>query len=406
MRRIILSVALIALSLTVANLVTAQPPVRLVPASAEQQYRQAFPAVDDEDIAELLASDDLVFYTEREIPKAYQNDNTFHSPYYNISGEPDPFGNGNREFPWNEAGGAHNVRNLEVFRFIKFPKKKDGSYWPVVYWNERLPVTFRDGNGSTWRWRYPNGTVIGELMGIKHKNGYTYPFELRLRMREGSEWGVDVFRPFPTADDLAKRVKELRPEWQRDPELSRLMSHLTQDWKFPTVTMRDNSGRGFSTTAKVHPLPAINDDDLVARLLVETRWYSALGEDWKSDAEKGAVTAPTVNPGTGFHIVPERYAAHGFGVDRYECIQCHQHTNKAVAAFTPNRGWYGRIRGSDGIFSFHPIARSSISGNGSRIQVRMNPALVSAGLVERYNPSRHPKEMYTGLDSDFYKEGQ
>ena len=125
----------------------AQPPVRLVSPQQEAQYRQAFPAVYDEDIAKLLASDDLVFYTEKEIPKAYQNGNTFHSPYYNISAEPDPFGNGNREFPWNEAGGAHNVRNLEVFRFIQFPKDKNGRYYPLIYWNERLPVTFRDGNG-------------------------------------------------------------------------------------------------------------------------------------------------------------------------------------------------------------------------------------------------------------------
>lgn len=392
--------------LVTAAFVDAQPPARLVSPQQEQQFRAALPAVYDDEVQEILASDDLVFYTEREMPKAYQHDNGFHSPYYNISGEPDPFGNGNREFPWNEAGGAHNVRNLEVFRFIKFPKRKSGGYYPLIYWNERLPATFRDGNGSTWRWMYPNGTVIGELMGIKHSNGYTYPFELRLRYREADEWGVDVFRPFPTAKDLAKEIEKLKPAWNRDPELSRLMSALNNDWKFPTVTMRDNSGKAFNHTVKVHPLPAINDDDLVAKLLIETRWSSALGEEWKSDAEKGAVTAPTVNPGTGFHIVPERYAAHGFGVDRYECIQCHKHTNRAVSTFTANRGWYGRVRGSDGIFSFHPIDRRSIAGNGSQLQVRMNPTLVSAGLVERYNPERHDRTHYRLLDKDFYHEGR
>lgn len=51
----------------------AQPPVRLVSPQQEAQYRQAFPAVYDEDIAKLLASDDLVFYTEKEIPKAYRS---------------------------------------------------------------------------------------------------------------------------------------------------------------------------------------------------------------------------------------------------------------------------------------------------------------------------------------------
>ena len=52
------------------------------------------------------------------------------------------------------------------------------------------------------------------------------------------------------------------------------------------------------------------------------------------------------------------------------------------------RDWYGRIRGSDGIFSFHPFDPNSISGNGYPAPVRMRDELVSSGVIERYDALR------------------
>lgn len=383
-----------------------QPPVQLVSPAKEAVFRQAFPTVDNDEIHAILTSPDLVFYTEEEMPKAYQNANTFHSPYYNISGEPDRFGNGNREFPWGIAGGTHTVRNIEVFRFVKFPRRPGGGFWPMVYFNQQLPAKHRDGNsGSTWRWMYPDGTVFGELLGMREANGYTYPFELRLRIREGGNWAVDCYRPFPTAADLVDRIQK-EPNWQDTPSLSKLVQHLEGDFAFAKVRLRDRSGKGFDQTSYVDVLPPINDPDLVARLLVETVWRSALAEDWRKAQNNQAVNAPTVNPGTGFHIVPEGYSAYAFAVDRVDCMQCHEHTNRAVSTFEFNRGWYGRIRGSDGILSFHPIARQSISGNGSRLVVQINPKLSQSGLAERFDTTRHPSSVYVRLDPDFYQEGQ
>lgn len=384
----------------------AAPPVDLVAPQVAEQYRQAFPAVDDAAVANLLLADDLIFYTENEIPKAYQHANSFHNPMYNIAAQPDPFGNGNREFPWADPGGITGTTNVDVFRFVRFPKRADGTYWPVVYWNQPLPDYGRDGNGSSsWRWRYPNGTVFGELLGMRRPNKFTYAFELRLRTREGDQWAVDVFRPFPTAKDMASRIKELRPNWKEDAKLVTLMQHLEGNFNFQEVTVRDNSGVGFNRTVKVHPLPPIDDDQLVAELLVTTRWKSALGEAWKQDATAGVVNAPTVVQNASMHIVPTNYGAHAFGADREECMNCHKHTNAAVAAFSPNREWYGRIRGSDGIFSFHPWSRSSISPNGTYRPVRLNPLLYNAGLVERYNQGQHPASVYPNLDATIYAEG-
>ena len=264
----------------------------------------------------------------------------------------------------------------------------------------------RDSNtGSTWRWMYPIGTTFGELLGTYEPNGYIYPFELRFRFRDRDQWDVDVFRPFPEAADLAKRIQVVSPQWQSNPQLAQLMTSLVTPAPRQVVRLRDLSGKGFNREVRVHPLPPIGNDDLAAKLLIETPWRSAMGYTWKEDPATGeSITAPTAT-GDGLHIVPRNYSAHGFGVDQAECMLCHKHTNRAVSTFENNRGWYGRIRGSDGIFSFHPIAKESVSYNGFRLPVRMRPELTNAGLVARFDPTIHPAEFYSRQDVNIYTEG-
>jgi len=62
------------------------------------------------------------------------------------------------------------------------------------------------------------------------------------------------------------------------------------------------------------------------------------------------------------------------------------------------QGRYGRIRGSDGIFSFHPFALESISGNGYGSAVRMRSELEVAGVIARYDRSRHPRSVYNAAE--------
>jgi hypothetical protein len=68
--------------------------------------------------------------------------------------------------------------------------------------------------------------------------------------------------------------------------------------------------------------------------------------------------------------------------------------NLDVNEFEFGRDGYGRIRGSDGIFSVHPFDPSSISYNGYGAPVTMNGRLVAAGLVERYDRAKHPIRVY------------
>jgi hypothetical protein len=70
---------------------------------------------------------------------------------------------------------------------------------------------------------------------------------------------------------------------------------------------------------------------------------------------------------------------------------------KHARHFDAARGWYGHVRGDDGIFSFHPIDPSRISRNGATIQPLLNRHLVEAGIVAAYDPARHPGDLYHAL---------
>lgn len=61
------------------------------------------------------------------------------------------------------------------------------------------------------------------------------------------------------------------------------------------------------------------------------------------------------------------------------------------------RGWYGRVRGNDAIFSFHPIEPSSISYNGADQQVRFRQSFVHAGMIEKFNITKHREDFYQEL---------
>ena len=76
-------------------------------------------------------------------------------------------------------------------------------------------------------------------------------------------------------------------------------------------------------------------------------------------------------------------------------IHAHLVPTSLWRAADAGRDWYGRIRGSDGIFSFHPFDPSCISYNGYEQQARLRDEFVEGGLIERYDSSKHPSEHYT-----------
>lgn len=345
------------------------------------ELRAYFPKVDDKATQAVLDDPALLLYTDAEIEPAYQqNDGALpglHAVSYNISADQsEPFGNGNLEFPWGTPAGLHKSRH-SVFRFLLLPVVR-GVRLPVVWFRKLL----RGDDHRSVCWVYPVGTVVGEVLIQTGPDGKGYVFEVRTRTRERGAWAVDVFRQFPTPEALADRLKELGYQ---------------QPVSFGKPTLRtladQHPKQSFKSVALVEELPHL-PPDVVAQLLTTTPFKSALGTAWR-ETDKHVAAAPTTSD--AFNIVPVGYQAGFVPVDSNSCMRCHESTLKHVRDFQPNRDWYGRIRGSDGIFSFHPFAPQSISHNGFGRPVQINQRLVEAGIVEHYDAGKHPASHYHEL---------
>lgn len=204
---------------------------------------------------------------------------------------------------------------------------------------------------------------------------------------------MDAYRPYPTAKDLELAIKEIQPDYWENNKLLSFVSALKNP-KIEDGSIQDVNRNvvAFSSKFKKHVLPPLDNDLLVAKLLTTAEWKSAQGVEWVP-----GVTAPTAPKGTAFHIVPEEYAGHITKVDSESCAQCHAHTGFNVRLFDQNRGWYGRVRGNDGIFTFHPIDPSAISYDGTNKAIVLRQAYVKAGIVEMYDKAKHSGELYSQL---------
>jgi hypothetical protein len=368
--------------------------VRLMSARRESELRRFLPKVTDEDVQEILNDPHLILYTDQEMPECYQIWDGqlpgLHAVSYNISAnDSEPYGNGNIEFPWGKAAGTHRTTNVSTVRFVSLPQDENGKTLPVTWYQQRLPGEGQPG----YSWIFPVGTVFGEVLTMKGPWGSWYTFEMRLRIRESGEWNVDVYRPFLTAEDLSSKIKELRPEWRKATQLARLVTHLDSPVAMKKhVLANQHPGRVIYQTMGIDNLPEAGDDALVVELL-QTPFRSALGSTWRKSNNGVHTCAPTT--AAKFHIVPANYDAGFIEVDRVSCIRCHETTNHHVREFQDGRDWYGRVRGSDGIFSFHPFEPSTISGNGyGNTAPQMRAEFVRGGIVERFSPSRHSPRFY------------
>ncbi|MGD9647494.1 MAG: hypothetical protein AB7U73_17400 [Pirellulales bacterium] len=368
---------------------------RLVSARKDARLRAKLPEVEDPEVAKLLDDPRLILYTEAEMPRAYQFWDGVHpgvhSAYYNISANgSEPYGNANREFPWGHPAGTQKAKGVSSFRFLWLPLDEKGKTLPVVWYRKQLS----GGGRSGYAWTFPAGAVLGEVLMLESPAGEDYVFEVRIRRRELDDWAVDVFRPFPTAGDLAARVRELRPDWASREKLATLCDHLDEARKLPVSLVRDRQPgkRTFSQRMGVDTLPSVGDDALVVELLTTTPFRSAISTAWRVAADDTHTCAPTTK--ARFHVVPAGYSAGHIEVEQASCRRCHNTVNHSVDEFDGGRDWYGRVRGSDGIFSFHPFSRSSISDNGFPRTVSIRKELTKSGVVAHYNPKKHSDSVY------------
>lgn len=357
---------------------------QLMAPAKEDRLRRMIPSTTDEVVN--AAAAEAMLYTDVEMPQCSQERNGalpgVHSVHYNLSADQSERVGQPHEFPWRKTGGTDNCQNVETFRFLSLPEGK-----PVVWYRHRHLVNPR----TSYCWIFPKGAIVGEVMMMRDPSGRRHTFEMRTRRREYTAWEVDVFRPFPNRESLSARIKELRPDWMDRPQLVRLVGHLDQERTLPVSRTRNRHPRlEFEGLAGVDALPPTGDAQLVSDLLTKTRFESCLGETWRDT--NPPCEAPTTQ--ASWHIVPRGYAAHFIRVDSTSCMDCHKTTQFTASEFDGFRDWYSSVRGSDGIFSFHPFSRSSISQNGFSRPVSMNFRLEQAGMLERYNRARHPVSDY------------
>ena len=295
----------------------------------------------------------LLVYTEKEMPKAYQDFAGalpgIHSPSYNISADKprELYGNPNVEFPWGSPAGTESVPDDEfsTFKFLLLPEDR-----PIHVSRKYLTGDSR----PTHVWRFPDGTLVGEVLQIYYKGEY-FTFEVRLRHKEEGRWKSTSYRPFENlqqfksfcivnGEDLLLEKKTVK------------QSHQLFEGEVVTTSLGKVS------------------DDLVKKAL-RRPFVSVHDREWAEGAY-----APTTD--VSFHIVPKGFKAATVEVSSKSCMRCHESTLKHASDFDFRRDWYGRVRGSDGIFSFHPFDPSSISYSGIYQGETIRKSFIDSGIVK------------------------
>jgi hypothetical protein len=355
---------------------TGAAPLQLVNDEEHARYLRYLPKTDDPWF-KALKKRNIIFYTEKEVPRVYQLQGGVHSSYYNISAAKpvEPFGNATLEFPWGSPAGTDFSDNAVSVKFVIFPDSGE----PIRWWQEYSP--YNEG-APVFRWVYPAGTVFGEILILYGPDGLGRTYEVRVRVRGEKSWQPKVFRPFRNAAELDRRLRELRPNWRENGVLRQFLER--NDRRLTRI--RDHHPVPiFDRTALEDTLPPL-PTELVDRLLAE-RFQDVSGEVWLETAD-GKGYAPTTE--STFSIVPRNYAGSHVAMTARSCSQCHEtsglHTNQLGPL---GRDWYGFTAGGGPgggeIFSFHIFDPACVSYNGFTQTVRLRPELVWSGLLKHWD---------------------
>jgi hypothetical protein len=267
----------------------------------------------------------------------YQFQGGVHDRRYNISAAKpsERFGNANLEFPWR-TGGIDESQNVASYKFYRLPPDR---------------AILARLQGDHYRWEYPDGTLFGELLQV---DGRT--FEVRTMRKAEGEWDFRIYRPFARRREVEPFI--LKEEWWRQ------------------------------TLANAHSVSIINESALVNAIeLSEKGVNEVLSRPfrdvtdlvWFESDEGEKCYAPSALKLGG--IVPVDYQG-GF-LHGQTCAKCHNTVGMDASQLQPGRDWYGKVRGSDSVFSFSIFEPGSASGNGYNRPVVLDRQMLEAGLLKR-----------------------
>jgi hypothetical protein len=341
---------------------SATAPFRLMSVVDEARWRRLLPATGDPWLAELFAQE-LIFYTDREMPRAYPYNSGMHAPDFNVVGGNEPYGNPNIEFPWGSPAGTHRSPNAHAVRFVHLPAA-------ITWWWRTVEQQRPKGKVKLHEWEYPPHTTFGEVLLLSDPSGKLHTYEVRTRSRDTDRWRDNVYRPMGTraeldawlADNAAVRLGKAAPK------LVRLVSG------HPNL-------KAFDRLAAVDELPEM--PSAVVRQILARPFELVMNKEWVREPRTGIPGfAPTTR--SGFGIVPTDYDAALVQLTSRSCMTCHDDVGQSADRFDQGRDWRGRVRGSDGIFSFHIFEPDCISKDGRHREPQLRKALLDAGLLRHW----------------------
>lgn len=360
--------------------------IRLVSEAEDTRLRGLFPkmGVDFE-----YLKTHAVFYDDSVMPGACQmwfehvrigepnvltlsNYSGVHSSTRNQSGDPGEMaGNPNRDpFPWAVTAGFSPETKAKSHKFFCLPKGSAVEYW-------------KESDGS-YRWSYPTGFLVGEVLTVSDSNGTEHAFEVRTRrVRVNGTHTPEIYKPFFNAVQLDAELKKRWPgkSWAKgmegDGEATRLRNMHTVNGKLRSV---------FDSTAYIALLPNL-PEIVVTELLteIEFRPVSADAENgvWAENDKGDKGYAPT--SAIAYNLVPEGYRGSHVNLSSQSCARCHSDVGARAYTLQIPRKWYASVRGSEGtgIFSWHPFSADCISNDGHDYPVKINRKLIDLGILKK-----------------------
>jgi len=360
----------------------------LIPSAKLVQIKAALPQVSYPTLSAIFSSSDTLWYDTDVMKPSYQEtghpgggaqDNAhwlrlIASPLLDIANKIYDAQALHWRFPFAATAGTDNATNIYTANFLSLPSEA-GKIQPI-------PVSSTsDDEFTSWVWRYPNGTVIGEVLFIKDGTTGLLPCEVRTRTRSDNGWSANVFRPFPEAADLDLAIKINRPQWQTNPKLVAVVQSLENNLSLTPLALTATGLPGtFDQSGFLDTIPDFGDDDLVRGLLQSTEFISAYGTVWKQNGDQKTYAASTQS---SLSIVPQGYTAGMIEVSDSSCMRCHQSASEKLEDFYSEIQLYGEIWGKDGIFTFHPFDESYYQDLDLNAQDNrhMNQALINMGVT-------------------------
>jgi len=331
-----------------------------------------------------------VFYDRASAPPAYQDYSHrggllgWFDPRHNVSAnQTEKHGNANREFPWLTGGLDDSTDGWDFKLYIPPAEgaRIKGSWETLAHVSsQRLYgdygyLTVADHFPSMVA-RYPVGAKVGEVLLVQDPNGNSVTFEVRVmeKVRIGDLWDVKenwAFKVYRAVRDHRHLLELVGEPGTHDHYVASLKAHYAG--AFTPETLRNTHPvTVFASTALVDELPSAPPG--LPAFVHGRAFREVTDRPWLETASHKAFA------GRG-GVFPSRYQGNHF--NSQNCFTCHATVAKHADDFDLRRDWYGRVRGSDGVFSL-PLADPTTV---TRVDTRSRPTpwhrkLVAAGLLE------------------------